>query len=284
MPYLELKDKNELYFNDWGKGTPIVLIHGWPLNSGMWEHQASFLVNNGYRVISYDRRGFGKSSMPWAGHNYDTFADDLSELMIALDLHNAVLVGFSMGGGEVVRYLSRHGAARVAKAVLISAITPIAAKLADNPDGVPEDKIDEIKANLVKDRFGFLQTFFKSFYGVGLVSHPVSQGVLDWSFIAASQACGHATLQDVTAFMYTDFRAEMKTLQTPFLIIHGSADKTIPVETAGRQAAKILPHNTYLEYDGEPHALTSTAPDRLNADLLNFIGGDHNTVPRMEQI
>ena len=284
MPYLELKDKNELYFNDWGTGTPVVLIHGWPLNGGMWEHQASFLVNNGYRVITYDRRGFGKSSMPWGGHNYDTFADDLAELMTALDLHGAVLVGFSMGGGEVVRYLSRHGAARVAKAVLIGAVTPITAKLADNPDGVPEKQIDEIKENLVKDRFGFLQTFFKSFYGVGLVSHPVSQGVLDWSFLAASQACGHATLEDVTAFMYTDFRAEMKTLQTPFLVIHGGADKTVPPETSGRQSAKILPHNTYLEYDGEPHAVPATAPDRLNADLLHFLGGDHNTVPKLQQI
>ncbi len=284
MPYLETKDGTELYFNDWGKGMPVVLIHGWPLNGSMWEQQASFLVHHGYRVITYDRRGFGKSGMPWDGHDYDTLADDLNELMTTLDLFGAVLVGFSMGGGEVVRYLSTYGTLRVAKAVLISSVAPLMAKTDDNPDGVPADKIDSIKAGLVKDRYDFLQTFFKSFYGVGVISHPVSQGVLDWSFIAASQACARATLEDVTAFATADFRAEMKMLPTPFLIIHGSADKTVPPDSTGREAAKILQHNTYIEYDGEPHAIPATAPDRLNADLLNFIGGDHNTVPKLEQI
>ena len=284
MPYLETKDGTELYFNDWGTGTPVVLIHGWPLSSAMWEHQAAFLVANGYRVISYDRRGFGKSSHPFTGHNYNTLADDLAELMDSLKLEGAVLVGFSMGGGEVVRYLSRHGSARVVKGVLISAVTPLTGKTPDNEDGVPEAMVDGFKKSLAKDRFAFMTTFFKAFYGVGLVSHPVSDEVLHWSFLTAAQACGKATLDCVTAFMYTDFRQEMKSLTIPFLVIHGGSDKTVPVETSGRQSAKLLPNATYLEYDGEPHGLNMTAPDKLNADLLNFLGGDRNTVPTMTQL
>ncbi len=172
----------------------------------------------------------------------------------------------------------------MAKGVLISAVTPLTGKTPDNEDGVPEEKIDEIRKNLVKDRFAFMTTFFKQFYGVGMVSHPVSDEVLHWSFMTAAQACAKATLDDVTAFAYTDFRQEMKALTIPFLVIHGSSDKTVPVETAGRQAVKLLPHATYLEYDGEPHGLNMTVPDKLNADLLNFLGGDRNIVPKMTQL
>ncbi len=284
MPYLELKDGNELFFNDWGTGLPVILIHGWPLSSAMWEHQASFLVNNGYRVITYDRRGFGKSSQPFNGYNYDTLADDLAELLTALDVRDAALVGFSMGGGEVVRYLSRHGASRVAKAVLVSSVAPFMLKTDSNPDGTPEETFDGFREGLRKDRFDFLNTFGPHFYGRSMVHHTVSEAVLNWTFALAIEASPKATIDCVTAFSSTDFRAEMKSLQTPFLVIHGTSDKTVAIDAAGRAAAKILPNAKLIEYEGEPHGLFMTAPDRLNDDLLSFLGGDHNTVPKLEEV
>ena len=284
MPYLEIKDGTELYFNDWGTGMPVVLIHGWPLSSAMWEHQAMFLVSNGYRVIAYDRRGFGKSSQPYTGHNYDRLADDLAELMTALDLQNAALVGFSMGGGEVVRYLSRHAASRVSKAVLVSSVAPFMLKTDDNPDGTPESTFDEFRQSLLKDRFAFLNEFVPKFYGRSALHHTVSEQVLNWSFGLAAMASPKATLDDLTAFSTTDFRQEMRSIHTRTLIIHGTGDTTVPIDAAGRAAAKILSNSTLIEYDGEPHGLIMTAADRLNQDLLNFLGGDHNTVPKLEQI
>ena len=281
MPYVTTKDGCDLHYHDWGTGMPVVLVHGWPAAAEMWEHQIQALLENGYRVIAYDRRGFGKSSKTVGGHNYDTLADDLAAVMEKLDLQGAAIVGFSMGGGEVVRYLSRHGAARVAKAALISSVCPYMLKTADNPDGTPQETFDGFREAILKDRFDFLQTFGKGFYGVNLVSHPVSQGVLDWTFSMCIQASLQATLGDLQAFSQTDFRAEMKTLQTRFLVIHGTADKTVPIDAAGRAAAKLLPNCTYIEYDGEPHGLIATAPMKLNADLVNFLGGDHNTVPKM---
>jgi non-heme chloroperoxidase len=281
MPYLELEDETEIYFNDWGTGDPVILIHGWPLSSAMWERQASFLVENGYRVITYDRRGFGKSSQPFEGHNYDTLSDDLAELMNALDLRDAALVGFSMGGGEVVRYLSRHGSTRVSKAVLISSVVPYMLKTADNPDGTDPKAFDEFRANLRKDRFAFLNDFGPKFYGRSAIHHTVSEAWLNWTFAMAIQASPKATIDDVTAFSSTDFRQEMRSLTTPFLVIH---DSTVQIDAAGRAAAKILPNAQLIEYDGEPHGLFATAPDRLNGDLLAFLGGDHNNVPKLEQI
>ncbi len=284
MPYLELKDGNEIFFNDWGKGAPVVLIHGWPLNSDMWEHQASFLALNGYRVITYDRRGFGRSSQPFTGYDYDTFADDLAELMNALDLRDATLVGFSMGGGEVVRYLSRHGEARVAKAALLASVAPFMLKTDTNPEGTPESAFDGFKEHIRKDRFDFLNSFTQAFYGRSMIHHTVSESVVNWTFALAIQGSQKATIDCVTAFSSTDFREEMKSLQTPFLVIHGTSDKTVKIEAAGQAAAKILPNANYIEYDGEPHGLFMTAPDRLNADLLSFLGGDRNTVPKLQEV
>ncbi len=285
MPYLTTKDGTEIFFNDWGTGTPVVLIHGWPLNADSWEQQASFLALSGYRVIAYDRRGFGRSSQPFTGYDYNTLSDDLAELMTALDLRNAALVGFSMGGGEVVRYLSRHGSARVSKAVLISAVPPLMVKTDSNPDGVPSEKLDEIVASLKKDRFDFFHsTFFPQFYGRSAIHHTVSESVITWSEHMAMLASPKATLDCANSFGTTDFREEMKSLTTPFLVIHGTSDKTVPIDAAGRHSAKILPHATLIEYDGEPHGLNATVPDRLNKDLLHFLGGDHNTVPKLEQL
>ena len=235
-------------------------------------------------MITYDRRGFGHSSQAWDGHNYDTLSDDLAELIDALDLHGVTLVGFSMGGGEVVRYLSRHGDTRIARAVLVSSVAPFMLKTGDNPDGTDPAAFDGFRENLRKDRFAFLQDFGPKFYGRTMVNHTVSEAVLDWTFALAIQASLKATIDDVTAFSSTDFRNEMKTLQTPFLVIHGTSDNTVPIDAAGRAAAKILPHARLIEYDGEPHGLFLTAADRLNQDLLEFVGGDRNTVPKMEQI
>jgi pimeloyl-ACP methyl ester carboxylesterase len=284
MPYLELEDGTELYFNDWGTGTPVVLIHGWPLSGDMWEHQAAFLVDSGYRVITYDRRGFGKSSRPFDGHDYDTLAADLAELIEELDVTDAALVGFSMGGGEVVRYLSKYGSARVSKAVLISASTPFMLQTEDNPDGTPEEVFDGFRHSILKDRFDFLNTFGPQFYGRSVLHHTVSEAVLNWTFALGAAASPKATLDDLTAFSTTDFRDEMKTITTPFLIIHGTGDKTVPIDASGRAAAQILPNARLIEYDGEPHGLFMTAPDRLNNDLLEFLGGDQNVVPAFGQV
>jgi non-heme chloroperoxidase len=284
MPYLTTKDGTEIYFKDWGTGMPVVLIHGWPLSGDMWEHQAAFLVSNGYRVITYDRRGFGQSTKSWSGHDYDTLAGDLAQLIDALDLEDVTLVGFSMGGGEVVRYLSRHGSARVAKAVLVSCVPPLMVKTDDNPDGVDPKQIDQMREGLVKDRFDFLNSFGPKFYGRSAIHHTVSEAELTWTFAMAITGSPKATLDCVGSFALTDFREEMKTLTTPFLVIHGTGDSTVPIDATGRQSAKILPHASLIEYDGAPHGLFLTEPDRLNADLLNFLGGDHNTVPKLEQV
>ena len=212
MAYIETSDKVQLFYNDWGSGRPVVLIHGWPLNSGMWEYQAPVLAQSGYRVIAYDRRGFGKSDQPWTGYDYDTLADDLDALMTKLNLREATLVGFSMGGGEVARYLSRHGTDRVAQAALISSVTPFMLKTADNPDGLEAKVFDEFVDKLREDRPAFLSSFGKKFYGAGLmhgggVSHKnVSDEILQWTLMMAMQGSPKATINCVHAFGETDFR------------------------------------------------------------------------------
>ena len=283
MPYLLTPDETELFYQDWGTGSPVVLIHGWPLNSDMWEHQASFLVDNGYRVIAPDRRGFGRSEQPFRGYDYNTLSDDIAALINELDLRHAALVGFSMGGGEVVRYLSRHGSARVARAALISSVCPYMAKSDDNPHGTDPSTFEDFREQIRKDRFAFLNDFGPKFYGRSALHHTVSEAALNWTFAMAIQGGYKATLSSLDSFSQTDFREEMKSLTVPFLIIHGTGDHTVPIDASARAAAKLLPHNTLIEYDGAPHGLFLTEPARLNADLLNFLGGDHNTVPHFDQ-
>jgi non-heme chloroperoxidase len=263
----------DLFFQDWGDGSPVVLIHGWPLSHEMWEYQSLFLANNGLRVVTYDRRGFGKSSKPWDGYDYDTLADDLKAVLEALDLQDVTLVGFSMGGGEVARYMSRHGGARVSKVVFLSAVTPYLLKTDDNPDGVDSSVFTDMLAGIGKDRADFFLSFGKAFYGGGMLSTPVSQGVLDWTFNLAMQGLLKATLDCVSAFGLTDFRADLATIEVPTLIIHGDSDKTVPIASSGEQTAKLLPHAQYLVYEGAPHGLFITEKDRLNADLFAFITG-----------
>jgi non-heme chloroperoxidase len=271
MAFIETKDGVQLHVKDNGKGRAVLLIHGWPLTGDMFEYQTLALLEAGYRVITYDRRGFGQSGHPATGYDYDTFADDLAAILDKLDLQGVTLVGFSMGGGEIARYLSRHGTKRIAKTVLIGSVVPYLLKTADNPDGVDQSVFDDMKAQIRKDRFAFLQTFAKQFYGVGIVSSPVSGGILDWSFILAVMASPLATIQCVDAFGKTDFRKDLDSFTVPTLIIHGTSDKTVPIDTSGRSAAKGIKGAKLIEYDGEPHGLFATVPDKLNADLKAFI-------------
>ena len=273
MPFVEAPDGTEIYYRDWGTGTPVILIHGWPLNSDMWEKQSTFLAEHGYRVISYDRRGFGRSGKPWNGYNYDTFAADLNALMVKLDVQGAALVGFSMGGGEVVRYLSRYGSGRVAKAVLVSAVPPFLAKGPDNPEGVDPKLFGQIEEQIRKDRPAFLKGFAPMFYGRTMLSHTVSEAVLEWTQFMAFMGTLRSTLASAEAFATTDFREEMKLITVPVLVIHGTGDETVPIDASGRRSAKILPNAKLSEYSGEPHGLFLTSADKLNAELLQFIGG-----------
>jgi pimeloyl-ACP methyl ester carboxylesterase len=248
-----------------------VLIHGWPLNADMWEYQAGFLAHNGFRVIAYDRRGFGRSGKPWGGYDYDTLANDLQAILEKLDLHQAAIVGFSMGGGEVARYLGRHGAGRISHAALVSAVTPFLLQTQDNPDGVPQSVFDDFIAQLKADRPHFLTGFGKKFFGVGLVTSPVSSELLQWAANLALQASPHATIECVRAFSGTDFRRDMAAFSGKTLIVHGDGDETVPIKVAGAAAAKLVPGARFLTYPRAPHALVVTEKDRFNADLLKFL-------------
>jgi pimeloyl-ACP methyl ester carboxylesterase len=272
MPYITTPDKTTLFYNDWGAGQPIILIHGWPLDADMWSDQAVFLAEQGYRVIAYDRRGFGRSSQPWHGYDYDSLAGDLAELIDQLDLTNAVLVGFSMGGGEVARYLSRHGTTRIAKAVLISSVTPYLVKTEDNSAGVDPAVFDHILDGLNQDRPHFLAGFAEIFYGNGLLQKNVSAEMLQNAVNIAMLGSLRATLECAQSFAMTDFRGDMAAFRVPTLIIHGTADKTVPIDSSARMAAQMIPGAKFLEYEGAPHGLHVTANKRLNEDLLAFIG------------
>ena len=271
MPFIETADKTTLFYNDWGSGPPVVLIHGWPLDSDMWEYQSTFLASQGLRVVAYDRRGFGRSGQPWTGYDYDTLADDLKAVMDGLGLDGATLVGFSMGGGEVARYMSRHGGARVAKAVLLAAVTPYLLQAPDNPDGVPRSVFDGIVEGLQKDRPHFLATFGKQFFGAGLLNFNVTAEILQWSLMMAMLGSPKATQDCVRAFSETDFRGDMAAFRVPTLVIHGDGDATVPVDKSGRVAARMIPGAELLEYPSAPHGLFFTEKDRLNQDLLAFI-------------
>ncbi|APT58903.1 arylesterase [Roseomonas gilardii] len=274
MSFIEARDGTPLFYKDWGAGKPVVLVHGWPLNADMWEYQAPFLAENGCRVIAYDRRGFGRSGQPWSGYDYDTMADDLAALFDALDLRDATLVGFSMGGGEVARYLSRHGGSgRVSRAVLVSAVTPFLLRTENNPDGVDRSVFDDMVVNLQADRPAFLASFGKQFFGAGLLNFSISSELLQWAGNLALMASPKATLDCVRAFSETDFRADLPQIRVPVLVIHGDADGTVPIDAAGRRAAAMIPGARLLEYKGAPHGLFFTEKDRLNQDLLRFIGG-----------
>lgn len=273
MPYITTQDGVEIFYKDWGVGTPVILIHGWPLNGDMWDQQATFLAEHGVRVIVPDRRGYGRSDAPWDGYDYDTFAADLNDLIEELDLVGATLVGFSMGGGEVVRYLSSYGSTRITSAVLVSAVTPYLLKTTDNPDGVDPKVFDDIAEQIRKDRPAFLKDFGPKFYGRTSLHHTVSEPALEWTQEMALTGSLRSTLAAAKAWSTTDFREEMKGITIPVRVIHGTGDSTVPIAASGERSAAILPNATFTRYDGEPHGLFLTSKDRLNEELLQFIGG-----------
>lgn len=273
MPMVEARDGTPLYVKDWGTGSPIVLVHGWPLNADMWEYNAPALAGAGHRVIAYDRRGFGRSGQPWGGYDYDTLADDLGCVLDALDVRGATLVGFSMGGGEVARFLGRGPSPRVAKAVLVAAVAPYLLKTADNPEGLDRSTFDGFVEKLQNDRPAFLASFGKVFFGTGLLDFSVSSEILQWALMMALQASPKATVDCVRAFSETDFRADAARIGVPTLIIHGDADQTVPIGVSARQAVRLIRGATLVEYAGAPHALMYTERDRLNQDLLRFAAG-----------
>lgn len=271
MPILTTRDGTEIYYKDWGSGQPILFSHGWPLDADMWDAQMLFLASRGYRTIAFDRRGFGRSSQPWTGYDYDTFADDIHQLIEKLDLNDVLLAGFSMGGGDVTRYLARHGSKRVAKLALISAVTPIFGKAADHPQGVDLSVFAGIRDGLTADRAQFLDDFSTVFYGTNRPGAKVSQGVFKQTLFIALQASIKATLDCVTAFSETDFRPDMARIDVPTLVIHGDDDQVVPFETTGKLAAKLIAGSTLKVYPGAPHATCVTHADRVNEDLLAFL-------------
>jgi non-heme chloroperoxidase len=267
---LRLKDSTELFVKDWGKGRPVILTHAWPLSSDCWDQQALALVAAGYRVIAYDRRGFGRSSQPGSGYTYDQFADDLAEVIAATGAKDAALIGFSMGGGEIARYMSRHAGRNVAQVGLVATVVPGLARNRNNPDGVDPTFFDNLKDNLRKDRLMFLASLLKDvFYDTK--TQPVSQHVLDWSLQMAMQAGLLALVESVDAFGKEDFVPDLATIRVPALIIHGNADTPVPFKLTARRAAAALPNAKLIEYDGVTHGLLVTERERVTRDLLAFL-------------
>jgi non-heme chloroperoxidase len=261
----------ELYYEDHGAGKPVILIHGWPLSGASWEKQTAALLAAGFRVITYDRRGFGKSSQPATGYDYDTFAEDLHKLVTALDLHDVALVGFSMGGGEVARYIGKHGTDRVSKAVFISSVPPFLLKTPDNQTGVEQGVFDGIKQAIAADRPAFLSQFLKNFYNVDqLGGKLISDEYVRLSWNVAVGASPKGTLDCVTAW-YTDFRKDLPKVDVPALVIHGDSDRIVPIEASGRRTQEQVKGSRLVVVEGAPHGLLWTHADKVNAELLSFL-------------
>ena len=273
MPFITKQDDQnvQLYYEDLGSGQPIILIHGWPLSGKSWEMQIPVLLNLGYRVISYDRKGFGKSSPSLDGYDYDGLAKDLHEIITQLELKNVILFGFSMGGGEVVRYITNYGTENIDKVALISSIIPIVKQKDDNPDGVPQEKLDEIMNALKTDRITFLESFHKDFYNVGLLSKTVSQKQLDYDWAIASFANPIATIKCAESWANTDFRPELKNVTVKTLIVHGDSDNIVLIDTAGKQAAQGIVNNDFMIIEGAPHGLNVTHGEELNGIISRFL-------------
>lgn len=271
MPYLNAKDGAHLHVKGWGTGRPVILIHGRPLSADSWDEQGLALVQAGFRVIAYDRRGFGRSTQTWDGYDYDTLADDLASVVDYAGSGEVALVGFSMGGGEVARYMSRHRGQRVCKAALVSSVVPYMLRTDDNPNGVKQEVFDQMASGIAEDRPKFFANFFKDFFGVGLVSHPVSEERLRWAWTLAMQASLRSTLACAASFSTTDFRKDLSSFRVPTLVIHGTSDKTVPIETSGRAAARGISGARWVEYEGAPHGLFASESRRLSQDLISFL-------------
>jgi len=271
MSTITTKDGTELYYNDWGTGQPVVFSHGWPLSSEAFEDQMFFLASRGYRCIAHDRRGHGRSSQPWNGNDLDTYADDLAELVEKLDLKDAVHVGHSTGGGEVARYIGRHGTRRVAKAVLIGAIPPLMLKTAANPGGLPIDVFDGLRASVVADRSKFWKDLSLPFYGYNRPGAKVSEGVRDAFWRQGMIAGFPAAYFCIKAFSETDCTPDLAKFDVPTLILHGDDDQIVPIGAAAMQSSKLIKKATLKIYKGAPHGMCTTRKDEVNADLLEFL-------------
>jgi non-heme chloroperoxidase len=273
MSTITTKDGTEIYYKDWGAGQPVVFSHGWPLTADAWDAQMVFLGSRGYRCIAHDRRGHGRSSQPWDGNEMDTYADDLAALTAALDLRDAVHVGHSTGGGEVARYIGRHGTSRVAKAVLISAVPPLMLKTPANPGGLPIDVFDGIRAGVTADRSQFFKDLTTPFYGANRAGAAVSQGVRD-SFWLQGMLAGHKNALDcIKAFSETDFTEDLKKFDVPTLIMHGDDDQIVPIGASAMLSSKLVKGATLKVYPGLSHGMCTINADQINADLLAFIKG-----------
>jgi non-heme chloroperoxidase len=270
MPIITTKDGTKIFYKDWGTGQPVVFSHGWPLNADAWDEQLFFFASNGYRAIAHDRRGHGRSSQTWTGNDMNTYADDLAALTEALDLKNAIHIGHSTGGGELARYIGRHGTSRVAKAVLVDAVVPGLLKSANNPDGMPVEDFDPYRAAVLRDRSQFYQDLAKPFYGANRPGSKVSQGVLDQFWRLCMQANVKAVHDCIKAFSETDFTEDTRKFDVPTLIIHGDDDQIVPIKVGGARTAKLIPSATFRVYSGAPHGLMVTHQQTFHDDLLEF--------------
>ena len=268
---LTTQDGTQIYYKDWGDGPVVTFSHGWPLNADAWDGQMHFLARHGFRVIAHDRRGHGRSSQPSSGNDMNGYADDLAQLIEALDLRQITMVGHSTGGGEVVRYIARHGSQRVARVVLIGAVPPVMVQSASNPDGLPMDVFDGIRAGVAGDRSQFYKELAVPFYGANRAGAKVSQGLLDQFWLWSMQSGQKNAYECVKAFSETDFTEDLKRIDVPTLFMHGDDDQIVPVQNSARKAARLVKRASEIYYPGAPHGLTATLQDRINADLLAFI-------------
>jgi non-heme chloroperoxidase len=271
MGTVTTKDGTEIYYKDWGKGPVVTFSHGWPLSSDAWDGQMLFLVQNGFRVVAHDRRGHGRSSQVSSGNDMNGYADDLAAVIETLDLKDVILVGHSTGGGEVVRYIERHGTKRVAKVVLIAAVPPIMLKTSANPEGLPIEVFDNMRSGLMKDRSQFYKDLAVQFYGANRTGARVSQGILDQFWLWSMQAGLMNAYESIKAFSETDFTGDLKKIDVPTLVMHGEDDQIVPVKDSARKTTKLVKGAKEIYYPGAPHGLTATLQDQVNADLLAFL-------------
>ena len=272
MGFVRMNDGAEIFYKDWGLGQPIVFSHGWPLNADSWDSQMLFLASNGYRCIGHDRRGHGRSSQTWHGNEMDTYADDLATLIEALDLRDVVLVGFSTGGGEVARYIGRHGTGRVAKAALVSAVPPLMVRRDDNPNGVPIEVFDAIRAGSIADRSQTYRDLADGpFFGHNRPGAGVSAGIREAFWLQGLQSGHRNALECIKAFSETDFRPDLANFDVPTLVVHGDDDQVVPFAVGGQASAATIGDSTLIVYEGAPHGITDTHKARLGGDLLDFV-------------